>query len=145
MGDNSDIDRPVEERLDDEVELQWAAIERLPTYRRLRTSLFDDGKFLGETSGSSEGRRVIDVTKLGGLERHLFIENLLKKVEEDNLRLLQKLKGRIDRQETDIYTYFTGFANSILRLFLTCMNLIAGDVHHWKDNPLIRFMLVLDF
>lgn len=120
MGDNSDIDMSVEERLDDEVELQWAAIERLPTYRRLRTSLFDDDKFLGKTSGS-EGRRAVDVTKLGGLERHLFVENLLKKVEDDNLRLLQKLRERIDRRETD--TYLTGFADSNLRLFLTCMKL----------------------
>lgn len=91
-----------EERVDDEAELQWAAVERLPTYRRLRTSLFDDGEFLGQTSGvAAVARRVVDVTKLGDLERHLFVENLLKKVEEDHLRLLQKLKERIDRQETD--------------------------------------------
>ncbi|KAJ0966924.1 hypothetical protein J5N97_023841 [Dioscorea zingiberensis] len=37
----------------DEHELQWAAIERLPTFRRLRTSLFDDSE--------SEGKRLIDV------------------------------------------------------------------------------------
>ena len=26
---------------DEELELQWAAIERLPTFKRLRTSVFD--------------------------------------------------------------------------------------------------------
>ncbi|OWM75461.1 ABC transporter G family member 37-like [Punica granatum] len=98
----SDTERslPAEGRVDDEVELQWAAIERLPTFRRLRTSLFDDGKVSGSQNNPDvAGKRVMDVTKLGGIERHMFVENLLKRVEDDNLRLLQKLKERIDRQE----------------------------------------------
>ncbi|KAK4792568.1 hypothetical protein SAY86_023003 [Trapa natans] len=86
---------PVE---DDEAALQWAIIERLPTYRRLRTSLFDGGESLsGPNSGDGGRSRVVDVTKLGGVERRLFVENLLNEVEEDNRRLLQKLKERIDR------------------------------------------------
>ena len=37
---------------DDEVELQWAAIEKLPTIKRLRTSLFDS-----EYDVASEGQK----------------------------------------------------------------------------------------
>ncbi|KAK6260395.1 hypothetical protein SCA6_014869 [Theobroma cacao] len=86
------------ENNDDEVELQWAAIERLPTCKRLRTSLFDH-KLLNDGKEDNDGRKVIDVTELGALERRVFIEKLITKIEDDNLRLLKKLKERIDRQE----------------------------------------------
>ena len=78
---------------EDEIELQWAAIERLPTFRRLRLSLFDEK----EEGKGEEGRRVVDVTKLEALERHVFIDRLINKIEEDNCRLLSKLKERIDK------------------------------------------------
>ncbi|MBA0741426.1 hypothetical protein Gogos_014580 [Gossypium gossypioides] len=90
---------------DDEMELQWAAIQRLPSFKRLRTSLFDH-KLLNDTTKEEEEikvdrkRKVIDVTELGALERRVFIEKLITKIEDDNLRLLKKLKERIDRQES---------------------------------------------
>ena len=78
-----------------EYDLQWAAIERLPTFERLRSSLFDNN---GDVGGAdNKGKRVIDVTKLGAQERHLFIENLIKHIENDNLHLLRKIKNRIDK------------------------------------------------
>ena len=85
-----DADSSMEE--DDEVRLQWAAIERLPTFKRIKTSLFEASNANGD-----KGKRVTDVTKLGAAERHLFIQKLLKHVENDNLRLLQNLRERIDR------------------------------------------------
>lgn len=75
---------------DNEFELKWAAIERLPTFQQLRTSIIDGIEVEGKKS-------VIDVAKLGALERHVFIEKLLENIEEDNRRLLQKLKERIVR------------------------------------------------
>ncbi|KAJ7970940.1 Pleiotropic drug resistance transporter [Quillaja saponaria] len=89
---NSDVGSYKEN--DDEVELEWAAIERLPTFRQLRTSLFDQ-KYSNDSR--EEGKRIIDVTKLGASERHVFIENLIKEIEEDNRQLLQKLKKRVER------------------------------------------------
>ncbi|CAL5378402.1 unnamed protein product [Camellia sinensis] len=80
--------------VDDECSLQWAAIKRLPTFERLRSSLFD------ENDGSNvdaQGKRVVDVTKLGALERNMFIDKLIKHIENDNLRLLHKLGERIDK------------------------------------------------
>jgi hypothetical protein len=80
----------------DQYALQWAAIERLPTYDRLRSSLFDkDDDDAGATDNT--GKQVIDVTKLGALERHVFIEKLIKHIENDNLRLLRKIRNRIDK------------------------------------------------
>ncbi|KAF3338572.1 Pleiotropic drug resistance protein 3 [Carex littledalei] len=86
----------------DELQLQWAAIKRLPTYDRLRTSLFfqhrhvdDQNSSIGD--GEKQGWVPVDVGKLGAVERRLFIESLIKHVEKDNLRLLQKQRSRIDR------------------------------------------------
>ncbi|KAK6937217.1 Plant PDR ABC transporter associated, partial [Dillenia turbinata] len=91
----STSDRRSVEDNDDELQLQWAAIERLPTYERIRTSLFHhqnpiDGK-------EDKQKRVTDVTKLRALERHVFIDKLLKQIEEDNKQLLQKQRERTDR------------------------------------------------
>lgn len=98
-------------RNDDDVELQWAAIDRLPTLRRLQMSVFDEGKVTGgaEANGGG-GKRVVDVTELSGRERHLLVESLINKVEEDNRRLLQKLKERIDRSETELFFLINTFS-----------------------------------
>ncbi|XP_071932485.1 pleiotropic drug resistance protein 3 isoform X1 [Coffea arabica] len=80
--------------LDEETALQWAAIERLPTFERLRSSLFDepDGN-----EAEDKRKRVIDVTKLSAPERHVFVERLIKHIEHDNLRLLQKMRKRMNK------------------------------------------------
>lgn len=99
-GDGEERDR---ERNDEEEELKWAAIERLPTYDRLRTSLFfqyqhiDDQSSTRGEKGENQGRVPVDVGRLGAMERRLFIENLIKHIEKDNLRLLQNQRLRIDR------------------------------------------------
>ncbi|KAI7743635.1 hypothetical protein M8C21_012057 [Ambrosia artemisiifolia] len=46
--------------------IQWAAIDRLSTFERLRSSLFDD----------ENGKKVVDVTKLLPLERHIVCVQL---------------------------------------------------------------------
>ncbi|KAH9674753.1 ABC transporter G family member 34 [Citrus sinensis] len=82
---------------DDEEELRWAAIERLPTYDRLRrgmlSQLGDDGKVV---------RREVNVKKLGMQDRKQLRESILKLVEEDNDKFLRKLRERIDRVGIDI-------------------------------------------
>ncbi|XP_027919830.1 pleiotropic drug resistance protein 3-like isoform X1 [Vigna unguiculata] len=88
---------PVEQDDNEETEvLQWAELQRLPTCERITSALFDvyDGM---ETDEKSKGKQVVDVTKLGAQERHMFIEKLIKHIENDNLLLLQKLRKRIDK------------------------------------------------
>ncbi|KAK3001843.1 hypothetical protein RJ639_020587 [Escallonia herrerae] len=92
---NDSTSSSVEDDANDERTSLWAEIERLPTFERLRSSLFneyDDGH-----DGDAKRKRVIDVTELGARERHMFIGKLIKHVENDNLRLLQKLRKRIDK------------------------------------------------
>ncbi|CAH2058921.1 unnamed protein product [Thlaspi arvense] len=79
---------------DDEAEygLQWAEIQRLPTFKRLRSSLVDE-----QGEDVEKVKKVVDVTKLGAMERHLMIEKLIKHIENDNLKLLKKIRRRLDR------------------------------------------------
>ena len=77
---------------EDEEELKWAAIERLPTYDRMRKGILkqvlDSGKINYEE---------VDITKLGMQEKKILLESILKTVEEDNEKFLQRLRDRIDR------------------------------------------------
>lgn len=75
-------------REDDETALKWAALERLPTYRRLRTGLL--------TSSCGEANEV-EVDKLGVQERKSLMEKLVSDTEVDNEKFLLKLKKRLDR------------------------------------------------
>ncbi|KAH9670320.1 ABC transporter G family member 37 [Citrus sinensis] len=83
------------EDTDVEHALLWAEIERLPTYDRLKASLFDVNSHGNLVD--NQGKLVIDVTKLGALERHVFIEKLIKHIEHDNLQLLRKIRKRVDK------------------------------------------------
>ncbi|KAG6731444.1 hypothetical protein I3842_01G129400 [Carya illinoinensis] len=82
--------------IDDEHELQWAAVQRLPTFERITSALFDVYVGTGADEDAN-GKHVVDVTKLGAQERHIFIEKIIKHIENDNLRLLQKLRRRTDK------------------------------------------------
>lgn len=76
----------------DEEALQWAALEKLPTFDRLRTAVL---RFVGEDG--MKRTEEIDVTKLSIDDRHHIIERILKVTEDDNERFLTKLRGRLDR------------------------------------------------
>ena len=73
---------------DDEESLKWAAIERLPTYLRVRRGI------LTEEQGKT---REIEIKNLGLVERRNVLERLVKIADKDNEKFLLKLKSRIDR------------------------------------------------
>ncbi|GER48394.1 pleiotropic drug resistance protein 1 [Striga asiatica] len=73
---------------DDEEALKWAALEKLPTFDRLRKGLLVGSKGVVDE---------VDVEDLGARDRKELLERLVKVVEEDNEKFLLKLKNRIDR------------------------------------------------
>lgn len=78
---------------DEEEALRWDAIERLPTYDRLKkgmlSQVIDNG-----TTVSNE----LDLSKLGIKEKKKLMSNILNDVEKDNQHFLRKLlRDRIDR------------------------------------------------
>ncbi|XWS75284.1 hypothetical protein CRYUN_Cryun01aG0073100 [Craigia yunnanensis] len=84
-------------REEDEEELKWAAIERLPTYDRLRKGMlkhvFDEGKV---------GYEEVDIANLDMQDKKNLMESILRVVEEDNERFLLRLRERTDRVGIDV-------------------------------------------
>ncbi|KAJ6833048.1 ABC transporter G family member 39-like [Iris pallida] len=74
---------------DDEEALKWAALERLPTYNRVRKAI------LSAAAGGGGGE--IDVESLGLGDKRKLMERLVRVAEEDNEKFLLKLKNRLDR------------------------------------------------
>ncbi|KAL3361340.1 hypothetical protein AABB24_014307 [Solanum stoloniferum] len=93
---NSAMDVFSREDYADEEALRWAALEKLPTYRRIRRGLL-----LEEEEGQS---REVDITKLDLIEWRNLLDRLVKIADEDNEKLLMKLKQRIDRVGLDLPT-----------------------------------------
>jgi hypothetical protein len=79
---------------DDEEALKWAALEKLPTYDRLRTSILKSMDPAGKVVTQE-----VDVTDLGMWERRMLVDRLLKVADEDNEKFLSKLRNRIDKYE----------------------------------------------
>nr|AIU41654.1 ABC transporter family protein [Hevea brasiliensis] len=125
---------------DDEEALKWAALEKLPTYDRLRKGIL--------VSVSKGGANEIDVDNLGFQERKTLLERLVKVAEEDNEKFLLKLKNRIDRVGIEIPTIevryehlnieaealvgsnalpsFLNFTMSIAEVFLNCLHVLPN-------------------
>ncbi|XP_076956671.1 pleiotropic drug resistance protein 3-like [Bidens hawaiensis] len=110
---NTNVNTTPDENLE-----KWEAIDRLPTFERLKSSLFDDENI---------GKKVVDVTKLLAPERHMFIEKLIKHIENDNLRLLQKLRKRTDKVGVQLPSVEVRYKN--LRVEAEC------KVVHGKPLP----------
>lgn len=81
-----------EDAMDDEEALKWAAVERLPTYDRVRTSIFHD---------ASTGRmKQVDVRELTPLETTELLDKLMAEAQDENNVFLQKMRKRLDKYET---------------------------------------------
>ncbi|KAI4355695.1 hypothetical protein L6164_004443 [Bauhinia variegata] len=87
---------------DDEEALRWAALEKLPTYNRLKKGLL--------TTSQGEVNEV-DVTDIGYQERKKLLERLVRVPEEDNEKFLLKLRERIDRVGIQIPTIEVRYEN----------------------------------
>ncbi|CAJ1940722.1 unnamed protein product [Sphenostylis stenocarpa] len=118
-----DADSFVEE--DKELQSKWAAIEKLPTFKRIKTSFVDISQEESASSSReavekfgawrSSSKRVVDVTKLGAVEKRLFIDRLIKHIENDNLQLLQKLRERMERVNVKLPTVEVKYKNLNVR------------------------------
>lgn len=76
---------------DDQQELEWAALEKLPTNHRLHTVILDS------EGGSLASRGAINARRLGEGQRSILVEKALATSEQDNERFLSKVKERLLR------------------------------------------------
>ncbi|PON89430.1 ABC type transporter protein [Trema orientale] len=130
-------------REDDEEALRWVALEKLPTYTRLRKGLL--------TTSRGEALE-INVHDLGINERKSLIERLVTIADEGNEKFLLKLKNRIDRVgiklptievrfehlnvETEAYVgsralpTFYNFSINIFERFLSYLRILSSRKKH---------------
>ncbi|KAF2301149.1 hypothetical protein GH714_020446 [Hevea brasiliensis] len=95
---------------EDEEALKWAAIEKLPTYDRLRTTIMKS--FVeNELQGTKMVHKEVDVSKLDMNDRQMFIDMLFKVAEEDNEKFLRKFRQRIDKVGIRLPTVEVRFEN----------------------------------
>ncbi|XP_066306519.1 ABC transporter G family member 36-like isoform X2 [Miscanthus floridulus] len=93
---------------DDEEALRWAALEKLPTYDRVRRAMVP---LDGAEAAGGKGLVDVDVLSLGPRERRALLERLVRVADEDNERFLLKLKDRIDRVGINMPTIEVRFQN----------------------------------
>lgn len=93
----------------DEEALRWAALERLPTFDRVRRGILA----LHEADGG--GEKVVaevDVARLGARESRALIERLVRAAaDDDHERFLLKLRERMDRVGIDYPTIEVRYEN----------------------------------
>ncbi|KAG8367402.1 hypothetical protein BUALT_Bualt16G0068200 [Buddleja alternifolia] len=77
---------------DDEEALRWAALERLPTYRRVRRGIFRN--MLGDSEE-------IDVHKLQAQEQKILLDRLINSVEDDWDKFFTRVRRRFQRVDLD--------------------------------------------
>ncbi|XP_014516313.1 ABC transporter G family member 36 [Vigna radiata var. radiata] len=97
---------------EDEEALKWAAIEKLPTYDRLRTSIIQTFAEGGEQQpGNQVLHKEVDVRKLDMNDRQQIIDKIFKVAEEDNEKFLRKFRNRIDKVGIRLPTVEVRFQN----------------------------------
>ncbi|KAL0345247.1 UNVERIFIED_CONTAM: ABC transporter G family member 32 [Sesamum radiatum] len=76
------------EDVDDEEALRWAALERLPTYRRIRRGIFRN--MVGDT-------KEIDIHTLQAEEQKIVLDRLINSVDDDWESFFARVRRRFDR------------------------------------------------
>jgi len=111
---------------EDEEELQWAALSRLPSQKRINYALLR----ASSSRAQPPTQDLVDVRKLSRSRRELVVKKALATTDQDNFRLLCAIKERFDRFRFLIlfFFFFSVFRvsdspklliyNSILLLFL---------------------------
>lgn len=83
---------------DDEEALRWAALERLPTFSRVRKGIFRN--IVGD-------RMEIDVDKLQVQERKVILDRLVNSADDDWETFFNRMRRRFDRSiSLQSYVYF---------------------------------------
>nr|XP_043614573.1 ABC transporter G family member 35-like [Erigeron canadensis] len=104
--------RSSQHSMEDEEALRWAALEKLSTYNRVRTTIFMpyyspvDSQNMPTTD-----KMLLDVRELDKNGQQEFINKVFKIAEEDNGRFLKKFKDRVDKVGISLPTVEVRFQN----------------------------------
>ncbi|KAK7275991.1 hypothetical protein RIF29_17120 [Crotalaria pallida] len=84
---------------EDEEELQWVALSRLPSQKRLNYAVLraSSSRRAPPQAGGGGSEDLVDVRKLNRFHRELVVKKALATNDQDNYRLLVGVKERLDR------------------------------------------------
>ncbi|KAI3521518.1 hypothetical protein L1887_10988 [Cichorium endivia] len=97
--------------MEDEEALRWAALEKLPTYNRLRTTIFKSYIPADQQEMYPDHQMLMDVRELDPNARQNFIDKVFMVPEEDNERFLKKFRNRVDKVGISLPTVEVRFQN----------------------------------
>ncbi|KAI3761586.1 hypothetical protein L1987_52006 [Smallanthus sonchifolius] len=96
----------------DEEALRWAALEKLPTYNRIRTTIFKNFNISADhPKQTPSDNLLLDVGELDAKAHQDFIDKIFKDAEEDNGKFLKKFRDRIDKVGISLPTVEVRFQN----------------------------------
>ncbi|KAK3411003.1 hypothetical protein EUGRSUZ_J03025 [Eucalyptus grandis] len=111
---------------DDEEALTWAALEKLPTFDRLRKGIL--------MASHGGGAYEVDIQNLGFHEKKRLMERIVRVAEEDNEKFLLKLRNRIDRVGIDIATIEVRFEHlNVEADALAASRALPTFINIWTD------------
>ncbi|GFP80592.1 ABC transporter g family member 31 [Phtheirospermum japonicum] len=87
---------------EDEEELRWAAIERLPSQQRSNFALVRRTASNSGGGGGEESTDTVDVRKLDRFNRELVVRRALATTAQDNFQLLSGIKERLDKVDLEV-------------------------------------------
>ncbi|KAL7173169.1 hypothetical protein ACSBR2_032607 [Camellia fascicularis] len=80
---------------EDEGELLWVALSRLPSQKQMNFALLR--RTVSKLNGGEERSEAIDIRKLDYFNRELVVKRALATTEQENYKLLSTIKERLDR------------------------------------------------
>ncbi|KAK1312861.1 ABC transporter G family member 31 [Acorus calamus] len=95
----------------DEEELQWAAIQRLPSQKRSKFAILARNSSQVAPDGEDPLLEIIDVRKLDRRGRELVVQRALATKDQDNFNLLVGIKERLDRVGLEVPKVEVRFEN----------------------------------
>ncbi|KAL6518259.1 transcription factor [Orobanche minor] len=111
-GDASHNGRSSRNSVEDEEALRWAALEKLPTYNRLRTTIMSKNSIRTlDRVLSTRFLRLLKIRELDPHARQGFIDKVFKVAEEDNESFLRKFRDRVDKVGISLPTVEVRFEN----------------------------------
>ncbi|KAI3697943.1 hypothetical protein L6452_31049 [Arctium lappa] len=123
---------------EDEQGLKWAALEKLPTFDRLRTAFMES--YSTDDIENQQNKKQVDVRNLGVDDQQQIIDGLLKVPEVDNGRFLRKLRGRFDRVGITLPSVEVRFENLTVKTNCYVGNraipTLTNTVHNLADTAL---------
>ncbi|XP_025626107.1 ABC transporter G family member 32 isoform X2 [Arachis hypogaea] len=122
---------------EDEEALRWAALERLPTYRRARRGIF---KNLGGD------KREVDVADLGMQEHRILLERLADALDDDPETFFQLMRSRFDAVDLEFPKIEVRFQNLTIETFVHVGSRALPTISNFICNmseALLRQMRIL--